>query len=249
MKELWTNAFRQASGSFDALFILYAVFAAVALLILMRKTGLMRRSAKWHQTLVCVYYLYIPALFAAGALAWSTIGSMEGTMLSTINQARPAISRTTADYAGSAWKVVTEKFRKDPTISLREICLSVTREYAAELLDGLSSVSRFTLFMKPLVDTVQEGVAQTLATVVEEDVLATVAGATLLDEDILKALWTADIVGAMQGGIVCDILAGQTKRAFRPAYDYVRLLFFLLLLPVVLETGYSVYRRRRLAAV
>ena len=245
MKEIWTNAFQHASGSFNAMAILYALAASILVLVIMRKTGLLRRNAKWHQTLVCLYYLYIPLLFIGGAVAWSAVGAMESTVLSTIDQARPAISSATADYAGSAWKAVTEKFRKDPSISLREICLSVTREYAAELLEGLSGVSRFTAFMTPLVDTIREGVALSLAKLVEEDILKKVSGAARLDRETLKTLWTADIVAAMQGGIVCDILAGQTRWAFKSAYQQVRMAFLLLLLPVVLETAFAVYRRRR----
>ena len=248
MKELWTDAFRHASGSFDFMTVLYAFLAAIALLAVMRKAGLMRREAAWHNALVRVYYLYIPLLFVGGAVAWSAVGSAESSMLSTIDRARPAITRTTLDYAGAAWAGVTENFRANPTVSLREICLTTSREYAGKLLDGLSGVSRFTLFMQPLVDTIQEGVAQSLAAAVEEEILKTVSDAARLDRAALKNLWTGDLVGAIQGGIVCDILASQARRAFSPAYQYIRMVFILLLLPVILEMAFSLYWRKRSAA-
>ena len=209
----------------------------------MKNTGLVRRKDKRHQTVVVVDYLYSPVRFGAAGAAWATVGSLESTMLATIAEARPAISRTSAEYAGSAWKVVAAKFRKEPTISLREMCLTVTRDYAAQLLEGFSNTSRFTAFMKPVADAVQEGVAVSLAKIVEEDIVAKAADMTKLDVQTLRTIWTADLVEALQGGIVCDIMAGQTKRAFRPGYQYIRLMFLLFLLPVLLETGWSAYRR------
>lgn len=245
MKEIWTNAFGHVTGSFEFMTVAHAVLAAVVLLAIMKKTGLMRRVAKWHQTLVCVYYFYIPVLFAVTGVAWATVGSMEGAMLTTIEEARPAISRTSVEYAGAAWKIVAEKLAGKSDISLREMCLTVTRDYANKLLEGFSAVSRFSAFMQPVTDAVQEGVALSLARVVEEDIIGKAADMTRLDTETLRAIWTADLAEAMQGGLVGDILVGQTKRAFKPGYRYIAAMFFLFLLPVALETAWAVYRRRK----
>lgn len=245
MKEIWTNAFAHSVGSFEYMTVVYALLAAILLLVVMRKTGLMRREAKWRQALVCLYYLYIPVVFAAGGFAWATVGSMESTMVAGINEARPAISRASAEYAGSAWLTIIKKFRKDSSISMRDLCLSVAREYAAELLEGFSGMSRFTMLMRPLVNGIREGVVLSLASMFENEILSESAAVAKLDKDALRALWTKDLVTALQGGIVADLLVAQVKTAVKPMYRYTRLTFILLLLPVVLETAFAVYRRRR----
>ncbi|SBW03169.1 membrane hypothetical protein [uncultured delta proteobacterium] len=248
MNTIWRNAFAHATGEFNFMVIVYALLAAVVVLFVMRKTGLMRREAKWHRTLVCVYYLYIPIVFVCAATAWSTVYSAQSGFLSAVDQARPAIATASADYASSVWSSIVSRFRKEPTISLRELGREVAREYSAKLLEGFSDTSRFTLFMKPLVSGLQEGVALSLGAYIEEKLVDTLAGATKVDKELLQRIWKSDLVVLLQGGIVCDILEHQVTQAFKPFYAYLRVMTILFLLPVILETAFSVYRRRKRAA-
>lgn len=251
MQEVWTNAISNAYAGFSFMTLLYALLAGVALLIVMRLTGLLRRETRWRRLLVGLYHLYIPVVFVICGAAWSSVGSVESTVLGAIRDARPAISSASADYASSAWKTVAETFRKDPSISIKEMCLAVAGDYADKLMAGFVPERAGVFvrpFVQPVVDSMKDGMASSLAQKVEEIALGKVSDATSVDRESLRSFWTADFKAALQDGIVGDILTHQAKNAMSPLYSKVKLMFVLLMLPVILETGLALYRRRKTAA-
>ena len=247
MSDIWTIVATSLRSGFDATAILYALGAALALLLVMRLAGLMHRNAKWHQALVCVYYLYIPLVFVGAAVAWSVVGTAEKSTRAAIVEAKPAISQVSSEYAGSAWKVLLGKLGKNPGMSLRDASLAVARDYTDKLLETVPGASAVGLFLKPLISSMQEGFAGALASKLEEEITENASATLKVDKNLLLALWRVDISAALQGGLVADILAGQVGNAFKPLYSQIRTGVILLLLPVVLETLISVWRRRKAA--
>lgn len=250
MQEIWTNAFSNAYAGFSFMTLLFALLAAVALLAIMRATGLLRREARWRRMFVCLYYLYIPAVFVICGAAWSSVNSVESTLLSAIKDARPAISSASAKYASSAWRTVAETFKKDPSISIKGMCLAVASDYTDKLLEGFvpAHASMFVRpLLQPVVESMKDGVASSIAQKVEDMALKKASDATSVDQNRLRSFWTTDFTTALQEGIVSDILAHQAKNALTPLYFKVKLMFALLLLPVVLETAFALYRRRKSA--
>lgn len=247
MQETWTNVFSNAYAGFGFLTLLYALLAAVALLALMRATGLLRRETRWRRMLVGLYYLYIPVVFVICGVAWSSVSSVEGTVLGAIKDARPVISSVSAEYASSAWKTVAAAFRKNPSISIKEMCRAVAGDYADKLMTGFVP-ARASMFVQPVVDSIKDGVANSVAQKVEEMALKKISDATSLDQKRLRSFWTADFTAVLHEGIVSDILMRQAKNAMGLLYSKIKLMVALLMLPVLLETGFALARRRKAAA-
>lgn len=244
MHDIWANAFKNAFAGYSFSFVFFAFVASLATLFILKNTGLLRRSGKTHQYFVYLYWLYIPAVCLGCASAWSGVGALEHTTLAAIADARPAITNASVEYAASAWRTVADKFRQAPDTPVREMCLTVTREYAAKLMDGFLS-SKYTAVLRPIAESIQEGTAQTLATAAESYSIKKTAEAVKMNTESLSSLWRADFIKVLQGGFVAKVIAGQAKRALQPLYFKVKLAFFLLLLPVALEIAYSVRKRRR----
>lgn len=251
MKEIWGNAFSNAYAGFSFMILLYALLAAVALLVIMRLTGLMRREARWRRAFVCLYYLYIPLVFVACGAAWSTVGSVESTMLGALKEARPAISNASAKYASSAWRTVAATFRKDPSISIKDMCLAVAGDYTDKLMEGFVPERANILvrpFVQPILESMKDGLAGAIAQKAEDLVLKKASEAISLDHERLRSFWAADFSAVFQEGLVSDLLEDQAKKAMVPLYFKVKLMFALLMLPVVLETGLALFRRRKAVA-
>jgi hypothetical protein len=251
MQEVWTNAFSNVYSGFNFMLPLYAFLAAVALLVVMRLTGLLRRDTLGRRLFVCLYYLYIPVVFIICGAAWSSISSVESSVLGAIKDARPAISSASAEYASSAWKTVASTFQKDPSISIKDMCLAVASDYANKLMDGFvpTRASMFVQpFVQPVVDSLKDGVASSVAQAVEDMALKKVSDATSVDKDRLRTFLTADFTSALQEGLITDIITHQAKNAISSLYSNVKLMFALLMLPVILETAFALYRRRKTAA-
>lgn len=250
MQDVWSTAFSNAYAGFSFMLLLYAFLAAVAFLIIMRVTGLLRRDTRWRRLLVGLYHLYIPVVFVVCGAAWSSVGSVESSVLGAIKDAKPAISSASAEYASSAWKTVAATFKKDPAISIKDMCLAVASDYANKLMEGFVP-ERAGIFVKPfvrpVVDSMKDGVAHSIAQTVEDMALKKVSDATSVDQDRLRSFWKVDFTTALQGGLVSDVITHQAKNAMKSLYSKVKLMFALLMLPVILETAFALYRRRKAA--
>lgn len=244
MKEFWMNTASHAMTGFDFMMVLYWFLASIAVLVILRKTGLLSRTAKWHRVLVCLYYIYIPAVFIGCGALWSSVHSFDYTIRQNLTEARATIIQSSVDYTGSAWKKVLSIFNKNPGISPKDMCLALTREYTDEILAGLNT-SKYTMFLAPVVSGLKEGVAVSLAKVLEEKVISSVSGSTSVDKELLKTLWSRDIVEAMRGGLVFDLIFNQVQRVVAPLYAKVKMLFAMLMLPVMLEILLALYLRRK----
>ncbi|MDR1242482.1 MAG: hypothetical protein LBM00_06855 [Deltaproteobacteria bacterium] len=247
MREVWANALSNAYAGFNFMLLFYALLASAALLVIMRVTGLLRRDARWRRLLVCMYYLYIPVVFVICGAAWSSVSAVENSVLGAIKDARPAISSTSAEYAASAWKTVAATFKKDPSISIKDMCLAIADDYANELMEGFVP-ARVSMFVQPVVDSMKDGVARFIAQTAEEMVLKKVSEAADLDRNLLRSFWAADFTAVFQGGLVSDIITQRAEKAMQSLYFKVKLIFVLLMLPVLLETGFALYCRRKTAA-
>ena len=245
---MWESAFASARSEFDYLSILYALLAAVVVLFLMRRAGFLRRTEKWHQTLVCVYYVYIPLVFVGAATAWSTLYAAQSGVQSAFEQSRPAIAEASAKYADSAWKSIVAVFRANPTITVKELIFTVAQDYSEKLVGDFYDISKITAFTEPLVSSFRSGIASSLITYLEAELIDSAAGVARLDKELVQRLWESDLDSLLKGGIVCDIVKQQVPVGFSPLFGYVRMTTILLLLPVIFETAFSVYRRRRLRA-
>jgi len=176
--------------------------------------------------------------------------SVEGIVLGAIRNARPAISSASAEYASSAWKTVAAAFKKDPSLSIKDVCLGVAGEYADTLMESFApGTGRFAqTFVRPVVNSMKDGVTRAIAAAMEHMALKKISDAVSLDRERLRAFWKNDFTTALREGLVSDIIAEQAKKAMAPLYFKIKLIFALLMLPVAMETGFAVYRRRKTAA-
>lgn len=248
MQDIWVNAFSNAYAGFSFMLLLYALLAAVALLVIMRVTGLLRRETRWRRLFVCLYYLYIPVVFIMCGAAWSSVGSVERSVLGAIQDAKPAISSTAAEYASSAWKSVTATFKQDKPMSIREMCLAIADDYVNKLMAGFIPERANMVVqsvMQPVVNSMKDGVVHSVALAVEEMVLKKVADVTSVDQSWLRSFWAVDFTAALEGGLVSAIITHHAQQAMSLLYTKVRLMFVLLMLPVILETAFALYRRRK----
>ncbi|CAK7023531.1 MAG: hypothetical protein DELT_02511 [Desulfovibrio sp.] len=244
MKEFWTNTFSHVWAGFDFAIIVYWLLAGIAVLVLLRVTGLLRRENKWHRLFVCLYYIYIPAVFIGCGALWSSVSSVDYTIRRHLTEARATIVQSSVSYTQTAWDKTLGIFEKRPGLSPKELCLTLTREYADEIM-GTTGGSWVADFLSPVTSALKEGVAVSLAAVLEKKAISKVSDTTKLDKDLLETLWSRDIVEAMNGGLVFDLIYNQVHRAVSPLYSQVKTLFAMLLAPVILEILLALYLRRK----
>ena len=238
MRDFWLLVGDNAMGHFSIGTVILFFAAAIVLLLVLKKTGLLYRPNRWHALLVKVYYLYIPVVFLALGFMWATVSSLENAFLTACEQSRPAIIESSVEKSRAVLEDVEEHLPADKPASLKEVTTAVTRDYIEKYTEG-TAISNYFALLQPMIAPLQERFATALAGGVEEIIVSKIADVSRLQPQTVRNIWQMDIVEALQGGLAVEILMDQIRATFPPYYKHIKMLGLILLLPVMLEIAVS----------
>ncbi len=221
------------------------LLAGLLLLALGSRFGLLRRVGKIHNLAVKLYYFYLPVVCAGLGALWLSLGAVEKEMLAVSGQIRPAAVAFTTESAKNWLEAIQEKFPAG-AVSIKDLGRYAMSEQIEKRLSAALE-ERLTLpeFMSGIKDNISDLLADITLEAVEDRLLEKASDTTSMDVELLRAIWQTDIIGGMQNGLVMDIFDNYIRNTFTAFRGKALLLGVLLLAPVFLEWGLSVYFSRR----
>jgi hypothetical protein len=229
----------------------FGLVAGIALVIVMRKAGLLKREGKVYSALVKLYYLYIPLALTALVAAWFAVSSVRAETFSVYGIFRQDIIDTSvqaAEFADGEITGLTGSAGIDD-LSIALISEALAIKIDAALSESLSEYPRLLALIKPVRGAIFKTLVAYISDKLIEELGSFLGENTETWNDVEKiALY--GIVGSLRGGLLAEIAEAQMNRLFNGFYGKIRTIGIVLVLPVVIETGIYSFRKRkkRLAA-
>ncbi|MDL2307420.1 hypothetical protein LJC48_05270 [Desulfovibrio sp. OttesenSCG-928-C06] len=213
--------------------------AGIVLVIILAKTGLLRRNNSKHQLAVKLYYLYIPLLFAAVAGGWMGATAVRAEANSAVEQFRPELTELSVEVGNIVLKDILAL--DNPDVIKASSLSPLIHKYADTALD--EKLGEVSPRLQALVSPVRAPFARLLAGMLESRLLSLASDTLKLDEESIEALWNKGVITVLRQGLVVDIIKRQISQRFQPLFSMLRTFGITLLLPVIIEI--FVFRRKK----
>ncbi len=248
MQTFW-DLFSQATFyGFSFLQPLGVLAVTVVLLILAGRAGLWRRSNRFHNLFVKLYYLYIPCVVFALAVPWFLTDALHNGFTRACEQARASIIAESVEQAESVRATLLEGQPTGTKISIKSFVQTAAKEYlekAMPLEGSAMNLSWGPISLNSLVDACRSGLATGIVAVLEERMIKSLADKTTLPVEAITVIWDKDIMTELHEGLFVDTFQHIFNRILGTVYSYLRTLALFLLLPPLLETALSKYLMHR----
>lgn len=218
------------------------LLAGLAVTLIAAKLGLFRRENKKWNMAVKLYYLYIPVIFILFFCARFAFNTGQDKVYELMDAIHADVTQTTVQGAQYAMAQVTED-GKD--VSPAEIMAELGR-----MADNLTDrgINMLPSAVRKLVGPVRPVVSKALVSMLKKQLVKIITENSGLSNNSVTELMQIGIVASLEGGLFMDVVRHEIDRRLSPVRGNILKVFLLLLLPVVLETAFYRYRRRKLAA-
>lgn len=234
MNEFWKIASALEFKDYSFMPAGIAFLVSIVVLIIMKRKGLLNRKHRWYDTYVFFYYLYIPVVFLCAGLVWAAIGSLERTYKQAYAGSEQAIIADSVEATLEVGQFLEKTYKDIPSIRQEVLAVDIKEIFPEKYQERLRQ-DELSAFMKTIAATFQKDIADTLAMQVNAIIAKHFSAQPTVSSEALLKIWNDDVLEAMRQGLAADVTEQRVNVFYQPNYRFVKIMFFIFLLPVILE--------------
>jgi hypothetical protein len=225
MYELFAEHINFGTFLFIAKYLFLFLTLSIILLILCKKFKLFKRKNHILDKITYFYYLYIPTIFMAFAVLYSSIAYTKNQTLLIVNKAAPFINTQAAEFL--------DDVGLPENLSIANIRDAV-QIYTSEL--AINIFSKYDNLPQPLKTWLIEKISSALA---DKILTAEIEKFTSLDIGKVKDLWDKDLKELISNGFITDLISQKLNERISGMQNSFVIIFIILLLIPFAETVVS----------